>query len=258
LKKISQEISKEIQTRLDRCETHGEYTAKGWFPGVWSRCPGCEQERLDREAEAKERSEKAARLERWNNRLNSSGIPDRFKDRTLDTYIVKTNDQAFALEHSKRYAANFAEMLRTGCSMLFVGRPGTGKTHLACAIALRIIGTENRTVSFLTTQRLIRRIRDTWAHGNPETETQAIEKLVWPDLLIIDEVGVQSGTDNERNILFDVINERYEKSKPSILISNLPVKEATEYLSERIIDRLKENDGKVLRFDWESHRGKTK
>jgi DNA replication protein DnaC len=254
LKKISSEISREIKTRPAICETHGEFVSKNWIADVWSRCPACETERLEKQKADEEEAARVARRQRWIDRLNAAGIPDRFKERTLDTFIAETEGQKQALEFAHEYAANFSDVLATGRSAIFVGKPGTGKTHLACAIALRIIGTENRKVLFLTTQRLVRRIRDTWAHGNPETETQAIEKLVYPDLLILDEVGVQSGSDNERNILFDVINERYEKSKPTLMLSNLPIKEMTEYLSERIIDRLRENGGKRMVFDWESHR----
>ena len=74
------------------------------------------------------------------------------------------------------------------------------------------------------------------------------------DLLIIDEIGVQSGTDNERNILFEIVNGRYENVRPTIIISNRDVKEVAELISERSVDRITEG-GAIIPFNWESSRG---
>ena len=54
--------------------------------------------------------------------------------------------------------------------------------------------------------------------------------------------------------MFDVLNTRYENRKPSILLSNIPKEQLSDYLGERVTDRLRENKGKVIGFDWESYR----
>ena len=77
-----------------------------------------------------------------------------------------------------------------------------------------------------------------------------------PDLLILDEVGVQFGTETEKNLLFDVLNERYEKRKSTLLLSNLPLNEVRAYLGERVFDRMREDGGDVVTFGWESQRAK--
>ena len=68
---------------------------------------------------------------------------------------------------------------------------------------------------------------------------------------------MQFGSEFEKQILFDVLNERYEKLKPSILLSNIPREQLGEYLGERVTDRLRENGGKMIPFDWDSHRRNT-
>ena len=83
-------------------------------------------------------------------------------------------------------------------------------------------------------------------HGGRGSET---------DLLILDEVGVQFGSDTEKLILFDVLNERYEKRRPTLVLSNLSLPDVEQYLGERIFDRLREDGGEAVVFDWESHRG---
>ena len=79
--------------------------------------------------------------------------------------------------------------------------------------------------------------------------------LCSPDLLILDEVGVQFGSDAEKLILFEIINTRYQDMKPTILISNLTLVELGKYIGERVVDRMREGGGAILSFDWDSYRG---
>lgn len=69
---------------------------------------------------------------------------------------------------------------------------------------------------------------------------------------------MQNNTDNERNLLFSVLNERYEQIKPTILISNLKLSEIKAVIGERAFDRIRENGGRAFVFDWESWRPDSK
>lgn len=119
-------------------------------------------------------------------------------------------------------------------------------------------------VLFTTVMRAVRRIKDTWTRDSRKSESEAIAELVFPDLLILDEVGTQFGSDTERLILFDILNERYERRRPTILMSNLALDDAEEggrvvpgiksCLGERVFDRLREDGGQSVVFDWPSHR----
>jgi DNA replication protein DnaC len=80
--------------------------------------------------------------------------------------------------------------------------------------------------------------------------------MVFPDLLILDEVGVQFGSDTEKLLLFDVLNERYEQRKPTLLLSNLALDGVKAFLGERIYDRLREDGAEAVVFDWDSWRGR--
>jgi DNA replication protein DnaC len=76
------------------------------------------------------------------------------------------------------------------------------------------------------------------------------------DALIIDEVGVQFGSDTEKMIVFDIIDGRYSNMLPTILISNLALPDVKELIGERAIDRLREDGGVVVAMKWDSNRGK--
>ena len=54
--------------------------------------------------------------------------------------------------------------------------------------------------------------------------------------------------------VFDVINGRYEEELPTVIISNLDVAGVKEIIGDRCIDRLRQDGGKVIAFDWESQR----
>ena len=242
-----------LQTRM--CPHHGEYEAKCRLRDFWTGCPQCSREESAAKAELEERRAKAAAIERWHRQLGCAGIPERFQDRTLASYDAKTEQQQRALAFAQSYADRFDEVMETGRGALFIGLPGTGKTHLAVGIALEVMTTWNGSALFTTTLRAVRRVKDTWSRAAEESETEAIKALTFPDLLVLDEVGVQFGSDTERLILFDILNERYAARKPSILLSNLTVDEVRGYLGERIFDRMREDGGQVVVFDWPSYRG---
>ena len=242
--------------RKTNCEAHGEYESVNFIGRIWSKCPACSAEAAAKERAEQEAREHSERKAAWERRLGESCIPPRFTDRTLNNFVATTPEQIHALAFATAYADGFNEVIKTGRSALFVGNVGTGKTHLAAGIALRLMRRDNRPVLFTTVMRAVRSVKDTWSRGSTRTEAQAVAELVYPDLLILDEVGVQFGSEAEKLILFDVLNERYEKRRPTLLLSNFGVDEVRVYLGERIFDRLREDGGEAVPFDWESHRGK--
>jgi DNA replication protein DnaC len=238
---------------IKHCDKHGEYEAKELdLCGrvVYSMCPKCEAEEAELE-QAEKRQKETARLERL---LNVSGIPKLFERCTIDNYHVNCIDQENTLALCKSYIGMFP-----GCSdpLFLVGSYGTGKTHLAIAIMKRLLSMGHiKTGYYTTTMRMIRDIRGSYHHTSTETEQGIIDKYVDKDLLILDEIGVQNGTDNEKLLIYEVLNGRYENLRPTILISNYSVNEIKDYLSERVFDRLQGKNKLLAVFDWESERGK--
>nr|WP_254045822.1 ATP-binding protein [Paenalcaligenes hominis] len=182
-----------------------------------------------------------------------AAIPPRFASRTLDNFIPHCDKSARALRVATGYAKNFKEVLEKGQSMIFVGNVGSGKTHLASGIAHEVIQQGHQAL-FSTVLGAVRTVKETYRRDSTKTESEAILELIEPDLLVLDEVGVQFGSDAEKLILFEIINGRYEHMKPTILLSNLNIEGLGEYLGERVMDRLREGGGKMIAFDWESYR----
>ncbi|MER2949615.1 ATP-binding protein [Morganella morganii] len=180
-------------------------------------------------------------------------IPPRFAAATFETYHPANPDAKNNLEICREYAETWLSRKTAGEALILCGTPGTGKTHLAVSIARQVATEAQESVFITTAARIIRAFRRTWAGDAEYSELDVLEKYCYPGLLIIDEIGVQYGTDSERNILFEVINDRYEDMLPTIMISNLPLNELAPLLGERVVDRMLEG-GAVLSFNWPSYR----
>lgn len=222
---------------------------------IYSRCPVCMANAEEQRAEDDRRREAAARKCKIEQLLDRSGIPLRFQGRTFSNYRAESVGQRIALTACRAYAEGWKATAERGSSMVLAGGPGTGKTHLACAIARHVAEHEMAAALFITTTEMLRHIKTTYRKDSPRTERQAMADFIdTPDLLIVDELGVQVGSDHEKLLLFEILNERYQWMKPTILISNLTAAELEAYLGHRTMDRYREC-GSVIGFDWPSHRG---
>lgn len=244
LKKILAERQRQDAEIAGTCERHGEYT-RGEAHRTDGQCPQCF-------AEMREKQERAYRLDEFK---RVSGVPRRFQTCTLDSFTPPTPAARTAAETVRHYAEDFPAHMDAGRCVIMAGKTGTGKTHLACA-TIRHIMLEHRMPGLYTTAyHIVRDIKDTYGRDADSTERAVVRGFVEPALLVVDEVGVQYGTDAEKLLLFEVLNGRYEAMKPTIVVSNLEPAGIGDYLGDRVMDRLRENAGALLVFDWQSKRG---
>ena len=120
--------------RVETCPVHGEYTSRKVIGRIWTKCPACTKAAEEKARADEQAAEKAARDARWQSRLGGSGIPPRFVDRTLPRFVADNDGQRHALQFAVNYCAEF-ERGHSGRCAVFIGEPGTGKTHLARIIA---------------------------------------------------------------------------------------------------------------------------
>lgn len=229
------------------CPKHGRFidsiTRYGYFRML--PCPKCVEETKKR----KEQEEAARRIEK---NLQRAAIPIRFKTKTIGGYEAAEKGQKEAKEVCARWLEDIPGNIKNGVCIVFCGRPGTGKTHLACAVANKVLESGFSAV-FTSASDIVRSVRATWRGEG--SEQSVIRDFSSVDLLIIDEVGAQQGTENENQILFSVLNSRYEAMKPTFVLSNLTPSGLKQFIGERSFDRLREGGGHCLSFTWQSHRG---
>lgn len=251
-----------LETRAGDCREHGRFPDNlvqqfGDEP-VWFGCPRCHFD--GRHSQDLDQRSKATGIQRdrlLNERLLDAGIPERFRACTLSNWSADAPAQVQALAACCGFVEAFDENFSVGRSAMLLGTVGTGKTHLGTAMLQAVIRQHAHAGLhglYATAGSIIRDVKATFGNRG-RTEADIYDDLIRPDLLVIDEVGVQHGTDFERQVLFEVINGRYEKIKPTIVVSNLGVTELRQCLGDRAVDRLRDKSGIVVVFRWASARG---
>ncbi|HFB8423296.1 TPA: ATP-binding protein [Neisseria gonorrhoeae] len=243
-----------VQTERRQCAEHGGYAAKSVLRGVWTGCPACRKlEAADEMAAYAETLRRRAMRDALEKRIGRSGIAPRFRNCRIENYAVSDSipGMARAKAAAAEYAANFADVLQTGRSMIFSGRRGTGKNHLACGIAREVIAA-GKSALVITVGDMLRTVKDSFGGGGGEAGAVGI--FVKPDLLVLDEFGAGSLSETDGRILFSVVNARYERLMPMLVLTNLTAEAFRENTDARIRDRLRDGGGKLIPFDWESYR----
>ncbi len=181
--------------------------------------------------------------------FGQSHLGDRFKTRTFNTYRV-TDDNRTAYQACRALADNFTPGAR---GLFLSGTCGTGKTHLAGAIVHALIKKGHHAI-LMTTSRLLDTLKG--AFGDNERTARIKEELATCDLLVLDDIGAEYISDWAKSELFNLLNERYEMNKTTILTTNLSIDALTARLGKRTISRIAEmTDGiRIVSDDWRLRR----
>jgi len=144
-------------------------------------------------------------------------------------------------------------------NVIFIGSPGTGKTHLA--ISLGYLATQKRIkVKFITVAELMMQMESAKIYN--KLETFISKTITHPSILILDEFGYVKLNEEQANFMFLLVNKRYETGS-IIITSNLTfsqwqgVLNSDEALTAAIMDRLIHHSH-IININGESHRLKQK
>lgn len=222
----------------------------------WKRWDAKQEELRKAQAIAEEQEQKRRKIEAI---LGRSGIKKRYLSRSFENFIVNDVNRK-AYEIAKSYVDNWQENKDKGEGLYFEGTCGTGKTHLAVAIAMKLI-TQGVPVICKTSIDLLASIKQSYERDSTVNEEDVIEAYNTVDLLVIDDLGKERATEWSVPILYRIINDRYENMLPTIITTNYNTDDLIDKLNasndnekaEAIISRFK-GSASCVTMAWEDYR----
>nr|WP_298050935.1 ATP-binding protein [uncultured Lachnoanaerobaculum sp.] len=189
----------------------------------------CDRERLEKQKQ-REKEQEFERLKR------SCFISMSQWAYTFDNYKGE-KDKSYII--AKNYVKEYEQMKKENIGLLFCGTVGSGKTYLACCIA-------NALIEEYMIRGKIRNfaqiINDLQKGGFDLDKNEYIESLTNVSVLILDDLGIERDTSYAKEQVYNIVNSRYLKQKPTIFTTNLPYEkiqnsdDGVEY--ERIYSRI--------------------
>lgn len=170
--------------------------------------------------------------------LKNSGISEEFRRRQFDNFDYSKNKEILnAYVMAKSYANKFDEVSSTGShSIIFMGKSGSGKTHLSLAIANHLMS-HGVGVLYMSYRECITSIKQSIMDS--ENYNRAMSRYKNAKVLLIDDLFKGSITPSDINIMFEIVNYRYLNKKPMIISTEKYVNDLLsidEALGSRIIE----------------------
>ena len=158
----------------------------------------------------------------------------------LEAFATKTFDRMEPSVHENVRAALAVarDYARDPNGWLFLTGPcGSGKTHLAAAVANESIRQRRVQSLFMIVPDLLDYLRETYNPHSEVTYDQRFEKIRSVSLLVLDDLGTENATTWAREKLFQIINHRYNTRLPTVITTNQDLESVDERIRSRISDR---------------------
>ena len=169
------------------------------------------------------------------------------QDRLRQNCFISKNQIAYTFENAdkdtdkdiikkaKNYVKHFEEMRKDNVGLLLYGNVGSGKTYIACAIANSIITEYSYTVKMRNFAQIL---NDLQKGGFNLDRNEYIEQITNPTLLILDDFGIERNTEYALEQIYNVINARYLKARPTIITTNLNFKDIEKEQEDIMLGRI--------------------
>ena len=203
--------------------------------------------------------------------LREAEIPKRYANCSFKNFEIHNDSHKHAIKIAKQFVKNYPVQ---DVGLLFIGPCGVGKTHLAVALINELIQQKSVPCYFCDFRELIRKIQNTYSPDSSLSESEILEPIFRRDVLVLDELGAKRTTAWVEEMVFYIVNHRYNDKKLTVFTSNYPdhsddeedsrdsfFKKGSESLVDRIGVRLRSRlyeMCKIVRMEGDDYRQKIK
>ncbi len=205
-------------------DENGFLVASSTGQSVWRQCSCVERKRI-------------ARL------YKSSSISAAMQSVGFDDYLTQDRPRCVSQAKSMAYyfASHFSDLRgKRKNSMAIVGELGSGKTTILHAVSNSLIK-QGILVHYFPWVSGTNELRGAFARGNSDKAYELVERLASAEVLFIDDLlqGRAEPTEYQKDLLYDVVNERYSHHRPLLISSNLTfeqINKVNEVIGSRIYE----------------------
>lgn len=173
------------------------------------------------------------RQERLRKFGNLAAFADKvFENFLIDPHVLKPLERT-TLQRAYEEAVRFADKPESW--LLLEGSYGTGKTHLAAAIANERLR-RGETVIFITVPDLLDHLRSAYGPSSEMGYDEIFERVREAPLLILDDLGTENSSAWAKEKLFQLFNHRYSKHLPTVITTNVDVDTIDGRIRSRLLD----------------------
>jgi DNA replication protein DnaC len=174
-------------------------------------------------------------------RVEAAGIPERYRDCRFENF----SDTNLSLKKAKSVAREFVDTWpAVDAGLLLLGPSGRGKTHLACAILSELVAKKGVAGLYVDFSDLLMKIQTSFRPDADLSKESILQPMAEVEVLVLDELGASKPHPWVLDVLYNLLNTRYNRKRVTIVTSNFE-DEPDAASGER--DRLEDRVGSRIR-----------